>query len=382
LQNAQEAGDKSDRFGKNSGNISGLVAHGGSWARAGTGSSALYNRWLVAKPVVRGMADITWQPKPEEIAEYPYGPTQTAVSISASSEVNTTLRWESSVDDGGWLPIVALAFVFAIGNFASCPLMHVVRNDPWATICTFLLFGATLAQGGLLSAAIVFADASFSIRTAYCWSAGLFLAGCWAAGFLTLVATHASGWPQQWWEPVSFYALSLPLAVLAIQSPLWFARGYLGWRLTPFAMKNAPRPLSIRDYLAGTAVAAISVGCARMAAPPQWQTASFWLAWTIFFAAVAAISLLSVVPAMLLMFRSRDCRIGFCLLLLYGTVAGAITVTIILVLAGPPGGPGSAIRAAICVTTTFASLAAFLGAGMKIARDCGYTLVMGRTGRG
>jgi len=341
----------------------------------------VYNRWRVATPVVRVMAYQTSQLKPEEIAEYPYGPTQTTASISVPSEGNRTPRREFSVDDGGWLPIGALGFVFAIGNFASCPLMHVIRNDPWATICTFLLFGATLAQGGLLSAAMVFADASFLIRTAYCWSAGLFLAGCWAAGFLTLVATNASGWPQQWREPVSFFALSLPLAVLAIQSPLWFARGYLGWRLTPFAMESAPRPLSIRDYLAGTAVAAISVGCASIAAPPQWQTATFWLAWAIFFAAVAVISLLSIIPAMLLMFRSRDCRIGFCLLLLYGTLAGAITVTIILAIAGPPGGPGSAIRAATCATTAFASLATFLGAGMKIARDCGSTLVMGRTGR-
>jgi hypothetical protein len=60
--------------------------------------------------------------------------------------------------------------------------------------------------------------------------------------------------------------------------------------------------------------------------------------------------------------------------MLYGLIVGLAIVGILD--ATTPGRPRAFESAALI--TLFASLAAFVGAGMLIARDCGYSLLIGR----
>jgi hypothetical protein len=180
-------------------------------------------------------------------------------------------------------------------------------------------------------------------------------------------------------EALRFSILSLPLAALAIQSPLWFARCYLGWRLTsPRAGHLLDRPLSIGDYLVGTTVVAVSITCARLAPPADWNVSGYWPVWAIVCACFAGGSALSIIPALLAIFRLRDWRIGLALLMLYGLVAGLVTLASILKAFGAPGGPGPMwVRAGL--VSVFVWLAGFLAAPMIVARKLGFELVLSRS---
>src|SRR5439155_7065071 len=101
-------------------------------------------------------------------------------------------------------------------------------------------------------------------------------------------------------ERLHFFVLALPLTALAIQSPLWFFRGYLGWRLVRVNRQEpSTASLSIADYFRGTAIAAAAIACAKLARNTDASDA-YWPIWGIFFASAAGASLISVVPAMLL----------------------------------------------------------------------------------
>src|SRR4029078_1597207 len=91
----------------------------------------------------------------------------------------------------------------------------------------FGLFGAMLAEVGLLCTWLVFASGSFWFRAASSGAAALILWICWAAGLLL------AAWIDSWgigleMLPGSFV---LPLVALATQSSLWLARCYSAWRL-------------------------------------------------------------------------------------------------------------------------------------------------------
>ena len=75
---------------------------------------------------------------------------------------------------------------------------------------------------------------------------------------------------------------------------------------------------------------------------------------------------------MLLMFRCRDWRIGYALLILHGLVGGIMFVGVIALLDRVPN-----LWDAIGVVVMFAAFALFLGAGLKAIRDMGYSLVLG-----
>ena len=320
------------------------------------------------------MPDLAGNPQSGDQVEYPYGPrppstTDSPVWPQAAPEAPL------AGSEGPLVVAIGLGVIFASGNFAVCPLMAAFNRADWGALPVFVLIGAILAQAGLLSAGLVFGDGSLWVRMIVCWGTAVFLWGCWAAGRLTVALFCV--WSFDWGEQLRFGVLSIPLVGLAIQSPLWLVRCYLGWRLTRSGTgASAVRPLSIGDYLIGTAVTAVSITCARLAPQPDWDNSSYWPAWAIVFASIAGASLLSVIPAMLAMFRLRDRRLGLYLLLGYGFVAGMTTLAILIRVFGFPGGPGA--WRAVAVVVVFVSLAGCLGLGMKAARDLGFELVLSR----
>jgi hypothetical protein len=276
----------------------------------------------------------------------------------------------------GFIAGICLAVFFAFANLVVCPLMVVVHGpSDWQAVPVFGIFGAVLAEGGLLSTLLVLSTGSFWLRAACCWMVGLILWACWALGLLW--AERFRSWGA-FGEVFQLGSLSLPLAALAIQSPLWLFRGFSGWRLASGNSGATPiPPLSIGDFFVGTVITAVSLAFARLARPAGWSPDDYWVGWAIVFASFAGGSLLGVLPAMLFMFRVRKSWLVFLLLMVY-----ALVVSIAIVCIFNFADPGSRPQAfeTIGLATMFLSLAAFLGAGFKIARDCGYSLIIGRAG--
>jgi hypothetical protein len=271
-----------------------------------------------------------------------------------------------------------VVFWFAAGNFVVCPLIEFAKRPlDWRMLPVFVLIGAIGAQAALLSAVLVFGNGRFWARFACCWAVGALLWSCWAAGLLSLAILDRRGWSSQWREWLWFGALALPLAALAVQAPLWLARGYLGWRLMSPRTAHIPdRALSIRDFFIGTVVVAVSVTCARVAQPISADASAYWFAWAIALGCFAGVGLLGIVPALLAMFRLPDWRIGVFLLVLYGLVAGAAVIGTLTAIFGSPGGPSPQWQL-LSIVLVFVSLGACLGIAMKVARDLGFQLVIG-----
>jgi hypothetical protein len=305
--------------------------------------------------------------------DYPYRPQPAAiVMVDRAVDIDQLDDfWQLGQSQAGLIGAVCLGLFFAVVNIAVSPLMAAIGGpaNNWQILPVFASFGAILSECGLLSAWLVFASGSFWLRAASCWMAALVLWLCWGAG--TLVAPWIGYWPLE--REMLTGSLALPLVALTIQTPLWFARSYFGWRLVHQAAETAPRAhLSIRDYFVGTAIAAVSIAFARLGRPPSVSPETYWAGWSIGVLCSAAGGLLGVLPGMLLIFRLRFGWLGFALFVLYGLAVSLGVIGIID--AASPTSP-SMMEYAI-FATVFISLAACLGAGMLVARGCGYKLLV------
>jgi hypothetical protein len=300
--------------------------------------------------------------------EYPYRPQPPLIDVSEDVVQTFLSRPLQIFDVRAVIAALCLVLFFAGINLVICPLMDMFFGGPpaWYVLPMFVLAGAVLAQGGLLSACLVFLDGRLWLRAAICWTVGLVLWSCWALG-LTVASSFGS------WGPVGdelrVGTLSLPLAVLAIQLPLWFARTYLGWRLIaqqPGTLVS--QPFSIRDYFVGTAVAAISITFARLARPASWPVENYWPGWAIVFCVLAGGSLLANLPAMFFIFRVPNAWLGFALLSLYAFMMASLIILLIAI------DPSVGMLEIAALMTLLMSVAAFLGLGFAVARGCGYVL--------
>jgi hypothetical protein len=206
-------------------------------------------------------------------------------------------------------PLVVLALLFATANVAVLPLMDTFRQRDWGAVWVYLSIGLIVAQGGSLPFWLVFGRGSFLARLIVFWAGVAVMGACWGAG--AIVATSMHAFLHVYDDEVRFFALSLPLAALAIQLPLWPLKLFCGWSVVKWDVERddapvgeANRPLAIRDYLIGTAIVAVAFTCARVA--PRHMPSNYWIVWLIFAASVAGTSLISIVPAMLLMLRRTN----------------------------------------------------------------------------
>ncbi len=276
-------------------------------------------------------------------------------------------------------PLIVMAALFATANAAILPLTDVFQQRDWGAVWVYLSAGLMAAQAGALPFWLVFGRESFLARLVVFWAAAVGLFACWGVGLLVWQQTSSHRFSSL--EVVHFFVLSLPLAALAIQLPLWPLKLYFGWSLVCHGeMKPAPsdRPLAISDYLLGTALVAISVGLARLA--PDRLESAFWLAWLIFAASVAGTSLVSVVPAMLLMLRPTGGRRGAAFMLAYAL--GAAGITVIITAAVNPNfrrqlSSSSQWWELVGGLLVFLAFAAGLSGAMLATRALGYRLTFG-----
>jgi hypothetical protein len=106
------------------------------------------------------------------------------------------------------------------------------------------------SEVAVLSMVLVFAPGRFIQRLAFYWGAGTLLGACWLIGVGII---HVALPNRLTGEDV---ALSLPLAALVSQAPLWLLRVCFGWRWQrePDALANSEVHWSLKDLLAGTGI--------------------------------------------------------------------------------------------------------------------------------
>jgi hypothetical protein len=306
-------------------------------------------------------------------ADYPYQPRPATV-LEDGPTASIGLWPKAHTQPFPWLAVVLVGY-FAVSDVAVMPLTWVFDKSELGAMFVFVSFGAILAQAALLSAGLVFGPGHYWKRLLGFWIATVVFCILWTMGFELLSALR--GWSMSNWNDVRFGILALPLATIAIQSPLWFFRLYRGWRLVLSENDKREPPLSIRDYMLGTAIVALSVTFARLAVQAKDLNVEYWEVWSIFFGIAAILSLASVIPALPLMFRF-DWRFGMMGLMLYAAIVAGSFLAITEYFSVSPISPFN-IWSATGFMLVFISFAGFVGLGLKAVRDMRFVLVNGRS---
>jgi hypothetical protein len=224
-----------------------------------------------------------------------------------------------------WLALVGVTVVFLAANFIVVPLTEVFDQNDLGAVLVFYCLGISAAEGFVLAAWLVWGGGSFLSRLTLHWGAVAALGAAWLIGAI-LAEGPRDGDIRDALEVVPF---SLPLFSLAIQVPLWVARHCFGWRLVDTCSDNVPpRPLAIRDLMAGTVIVALSFALARLA---EGMDEEGWLVWAILGLSVAGICLVSVLPVAYWMLRAKSLAIGLVCVPVQAAVAIFITLIVLLI---------------------------------------------------
>lgn len=276
-------------------------------------------------------------------------------------------------------PLLAALLAFAAADFLVLPAMAVLGYG-WAGDLAVAAFGGVVvSQGIALAMAGVFGPGPFAMRLASACVLAAIAFMYWLLGYF-VYAWIARNWTAaQVIRDARFVACSLPLAGLAMQMPLWALKFYAGWRWVRIDRPDAVSPPTIRDYLLGTAIVAVSLALAPAAS--QQRPSNFWFVWAIFGGVVALISLVSVAPAMLLTMRSRGWTEGALLAIPY-TLAAALVVILGMATFIPSfarqlfSGRGFLLVATFL--TSFTTFAVGLLLATRAAGALGFRFIMGR----
>jgi hypothetical protein len=231
--------------------------------------------------------------------------------------------------------------------------------------------GSVIAQGCLLAAWMAWSDQRFWRRSTWHWTlvaipylfglAGLYLS------FLALDFAQVS----------SFLGLSLPLASISAQTPLWIARHVLGWRLV---RENSSSDidsvqLSIRGLMAATLIVSLALALARIAPSPIGKELAW--TWIAIFVTSSTISTITMMPACALLLRTEHVRRGMILAGLY--LAFWVGLPWLMILEGLTTGnfPVRSMRVGVGASSFILSFAVTVAFAAAVARSHGYRLFKG-----
>lgn len=213
-----------------------------------------------------------------------------------------------------WAMAALMLLVAAVFNVVAVPVLQVIAeagsgpNSPWDIViaCGLGLIGSQML---VLSGALVWSNRAFVLRLVVLWLVGMALYGCWYLG--VELAVGRDDWLREDRMQVARIVLaSLPAVSLAVQAPQWLARFYLGWSLAAPAVQgavSAPRKMSIRDFMIGTVIAALTVAPMRLSVEdPADITTAFWAGWAIAAAILAVLSAVVNLPLLFLVLRVRN----------------------------------------------------------------------------
>lgn len=275
-------------------------------------------------------------------------------------------------------PLRGILLGFAAMDFAIIPCGTWLLSD-YVVFRWYYVFcvGAIVAQAGLQSIWFVLAPFGLAQRFLSAASAGLVLFGVFVLGGALYVHCHRGAYPLEYWRFVLWLALSLPLLLLAVQSPLWFARIWLNWRVVHGDQSGGcpgETAFGIRHIFAATACVALALAGVRLAASQTHASPSEQLVGFSFGALIAAaISLITTLPATVVALRAR--RPWRSLGALFASnvivVLGAIAVVSLIAGRWPP------LDADIAYLCLLLSFYVCLAGPLLLARRLGYRLVWG-----
>jgi hypothetical protein len=312
----------------------------------------------------------TWQPG------WPPATTRAVEALAAE-----TLAAETQPDRTlGWIIAVTLA-ILACGNLAMLPtaeLLGPIRPGLLFSLgASFVCFaaGSIVGQGGLLAVLVVWGSGPLWQRLM--WQAALMGLGFWAwgLGYSYVVRHKASAWD----EGELAAALGLPFLALSCQAVPWFFRLFLQWRIE----RESPSPrttaslraerLSIRDYLVGTVLVAVTLHLVRAGKPTSMPEANYWSLWLTIGLVLAALSLIAVVPIVYFTLGMRRALWGVVGVLTLTALASAPAIHYLRSVPLPP------VPLIIAIPALMGGFTLSVAVPLWIARGNGYRLVIGRS---
>jgi hypothetical protein len=234
-------------------------------------------------------------------------------------ESKSSPRWQDSPEinfgsnltrsDGFRLLLIAAAFNFFVPILVRASAEH---GD--FSVIEPIAFGVTNGEVALLTWWLVWGPGTFVARLAMHWCAAMGLLAAFAVGMAVAMSDAAVG---EFLEVVGVLFCCSPLVSLSAQLPLWPLRTHFGWRIQDEigmqlgSFREASDPLSIRDICIGTAVVAVSLASAKlMPLGGGSPNEMFWLGWGVAVVSIAIVSAMSLIPATLLLLRSRQVGSG------------------------------------------------------------------------
>jgi hypothetical protein len=313
----------------------------------------------------------TWQPAWPSAAPLA-AEAVAAEALAAEPEPDRTL---------GWIIAVALA-VLAGGNLAMLPTAELLAPPIrpgflFSLGISFVCFaaGSIVGQGALLAILVVWGSGPLWQRLA--WQAALMGLGFWAwgLGYSYVVRDRVLAWDEGELAAV----LCLPFLVLSCQAVPWFLRLFLQWRIErefqspPTTASLRAERLSIRDYLVGTVLVAVTLHLVRAGKPTSMPEASYWSLWLTIGLVLAVLGLIAVAPIVYFTLGTRRASWGVVGVL---TLTGLACAPAIHFLRGVPLPPVPLIFA---IPALIGGITLPVAVPLWIARRHGYRLVTRRT---
>lgn len=231
-------------------------------------------------------------------------------SHDIGSDISSSTPW----------PLAICMLLFALTNFAAMPLTEIIfANNTLAQVAISGYIGVIVTQLAFHAVWCVLAPFGLGHRFVSGALLAMGLLGAWFLGFL--LWHEMTGLRFREWDALGTIFLSIPLLAVAVQTPLWAAKFWFGWRIvTPVRRSNdaTGRPFGIRDLLIGMALGACVLSAAQLAAPPNTSTEDFLVPLVIAAVVLAIVSLLTTIPAIVAILRSRRIAPAVGVLLLYG----------------------------------------------------------------
>lgn len=280
------------------------------------------------------------------------------------------------------LVVAGVMLVLSVGNTLLVPIGDALQGPGTpgflpGVFCMLALAGSIGAQASLLAILVVYGGGPLWQRWVWHWGLAAIALIAWCAGYT--LAFSNQNWAGIDGEVFLAAVTGLPLLALACQAPHWLLRIYFRWRIQSSEESFAaepPRPLAIRDFLAGTVIVALTMAAIRLGKPTSIDDMAYWAGWSIGSGAAAAMTLAMIVPVLVFMLGLRDWRWGAMGAVLVAAIASA-TLAAGLIYLPPPGGPSYRLRTffAVALVTGFVgTLAGTLG----LLRWYGFRLVTRR----
>jgi hypothetical protein len=290
------------------------------------------------------------------------------------------------------LIVAGVMLILTSGNFMLMPIAKSINPSQAGFLlgicCLVTICGSLGAQAALLTILMTFGAGPLWQRLLWHWGLAAMALAAWCLGFAIVDWNWISSSNFDSREFVSAVC-ALPLIALACQSFPWFLRIYFRCRIeclparaasasglpleTPFLPRpaNSSERITIRDFLLGTVLVAVTMAVVRLGKPASVGDAEFWGVMSGISAAAVGLTVLGTLPICCLVLAVRELRFALCGVLAIGAAAVTIMACLLLFVPGGPTGMEKSLIAVALVGGFIGVLAGTLG----LARWYGYRLV-------